>query len=197
MKGLLRKDIAYMKPLQTAGLLLASSFIFLISDMPLALSYIVLLGTAFSQVSFTYDEQNGGMRYILSLPVTRAQYVQSKYVFLLGAQLCMLAIGMVLRLWVRHEGAFLPWAGLGIACYLAVTALYIPLMLILNKNREILGTISAMLPFILVIVRKKMGKINVPTVYNGEYLLPLLIGSLVLLILSYHISLRIIEKKEY
>lgn len=198
MKGLLRKDIAYLKPLQTAGLMLASGFIFLITDMPLALSYIVLLGTAFSQVSFTYDEQNGGMRYILSLPVSRAQYVQSKYIFLLGIQLCMLLIGMVLRLWIRQETAmFLPWTGLGIAVYIAVTAVFVPLLLILGKQREILGTMLSVVPFGVIMLRKNIRKTYVPTVYRGEYLLPLLIVSLVLLVLSYYISLRIIDKKEY
>ena len=198
MKALLIKDLAYMKPLQTVGLMLAGSLIFMITDMPLALSYIVLLGTAFSQVSFTYDEQKGGMRYILSLPISRAQYVQSKYIFLLGIQLCMLLIGMILRLCIGGERAgVLPWIGIGIAFYLAVTAVFIPALLILGRRREMLGSMLTVIPFILAVLRRSIGGALPLMVWQGAHLLPMMIGSLILLVISYIISLRIMEKKEY
>ena len=198
MKGLLIKDFVYLKPLQTVGLMLAGSLIFMITDMPLALSYIVLLGTAFSQVSFTYDEQKGGMRYILSLPISRAQYVQSKYIFLLGIQFCMLLIGMILRLCIGGERAgVLLWIGIGIAFYLAVTAVFIPALLILGRRREMLGSMLTVIPFILAVLHRSIGGALPLMVWQGAHLLPLLIGSLILLVISYFISLRIMEKKEY
>lgn len=198
MKGLLIKDFVYLKPLQTVVLMLAGSLIFMITDMPLALSYIVLLGTAFSQVSFTYDEQKGGMRYILSLPISRAQYVQSKYIFLLGIQLCMLLIGMILRLCIGGERAgVLLWIGIGIAFYLAVTAVFIPALLILGRRREMLGSMLTVIPFILAVLRRSIGGALPLMVWQGVHLLPLLIGSLILLVISYFISLRIMEQKEY
>jgi len=199
VKGLLIKDFVYLKPLQKVSLILVCSLMFLANDILLAMSYVVLMSSLFVRVTFTYDEQMGGMKYILTLPVTRAQYVGSKYIFILGMHGCALLGGVVLRLLFRREidGLF-TWLGSGVALYMAMTALLMPLFLGLHgKRRENVMTIIALVPFGLMLLRQRIGWAAEVSAPSGMYLLLLLIGSIVLLVLSYCISLRIIEKKEY
>ncbi len=199
MKGLLLKDIAYLKPGQTIGFMLICSIMFLVDDVLLAMSYVVLVASIFSQLTFTYDEQMGTMKYILTLPVTRAQYAGSKYIFVLGIHGCTLLTGMVLRLLLRREMAGLfAWLGLGVALYMASTALLVPLFLVLHgKRREIVMTVVVLLPFMLMLLRQRLGWLTEVSVPSGGLLLPMLLGGLLLLAVSYRVSLRIMDKKEY
>ena len=58
------------------------------------MSYIIMLFGMLALSTLSYDEENDGMAYLMTLPVSRYQYVLSKYLFLL----LFLAVGAVASL---------------------------------------------------------------------------------------------------
>ncbi len=98
MKGLMIKDINIMRgnarailPVMGIGVIYV---FFTDTKISFGMSYIIMLFGMLALSTLAYDEENDGMAYLMTLPVSRYQYVLSKYLFLL----LFLAVGVVASL---------------------------------------------------------------------------------------------------
>lgn len=84
MKGMLIKDFMLLKnQKQFFVVILVFAFMFfgMYDDATFAFTYIVVLCTLFTISTISYDEYDNGMSYLFTLPISRKGYVKEKYVF--------------------------------------------------------------------------------------------------------------------
>lgn len=98
MKGLLIKDMNIMLGniraiLPTLGIGVIYVF-FTDTKISFGMSFMVMLFGMLALSTLAYDEENDGMAYLMTLPVSRYQYVLSKYLFLM----LFLAVGVAVSL---------------------------------------------------------------------------------------------------
>lgn len=94
MKGLLIKDLRLIKTCGLLPLLALSVFVILqlgAGNGEMGVGLTTLIFSLFSITSITYDEYENGMPFLLTLPITRKEYVQEKYV---------LGFGLITVTWV-------------------------------------------------------------------------------------------------
>lgn len=210
MKGLLIKDLSYIKQsklLQTAGLI---TLIFAFAGGNMVTTYLAVMSASMLQTTFTYDEYKGGMKYILTLPVTRKQYVQSKFLLagLLGivGTVFGLAINTVVSL-IKGGSMFeildiaILFAGVMIIVLL-LTAIYIPLLLKFGVERGRLMAFMMMIILAVTIAISVVVLIDVLDRLMSGTEAVILFGVPILVIAavfagSYFVSLQIMEKKEW
>lgn len=99
MKGLLIKDfrvLAKQKKFLILVLLLSVFLAFGSDDVGFAGNYVMLILSTLTLTTISYDEMNGGMLFLLSLPATRKTYVKEKYMFAFLDILTAAVIAMVL-----------------------------------------------------------------------------------------------------
>ncbi|MBQ7832569.1 MAG: ABC-2 transporter permease [Lachnospiraceae bacterium] len=92
MKTLLVKDYRILLTQKKSLLLILIIGIFMVlmtKEMDFLVGYIMMLSIMFSAGTVNYDELDGGMAYILTLPASRKTYAVEKYVLtFLNAVLC-------------------------------------------------------------------------------------------------------------
>lgn len=84
MKGLLIKDfrvLAKQKKFLIVVLALSVFLAFASEDTGFAGNYVMLILSTLTLTTISYDEMNGGMLFLLSLPANRKTYVKEKYMF--------------------------------------------------------------------------------------------------------------------
>lgn len=94
MKGLFVKDLCLMRELKKMVLIIifiSAIFTFSGTDSSFLTGYIVVLTSLLSGMTISYDEMNNGMAFLMTLPVTRKQYVKEKYL----TGIVMILIGIV------------------------------------------------------------------------------------------------------
>lgn len=99
MKGLLIKDLKIIlnqKKLFLVAVLFGAFFAYTNKDVTFAATYIVILMSMLALTTISYDDINGGMLFILSLPTTRKLYVMEKYVFTALNLLCSCVASIVI-----------------------------------------------------------------------------------------------------
>lgn len=87
MKGLLTKDLLILKNMNRSGLiivLLYAMYLFLGMET-FALSFTAIMMVIFCGSTISYDEFDNGFVYLFTMPFTRKQYVQEKYLLLFGS----------------------------------------------------------------------------------------------------------------
>ena len=89
MKGLLKKDLAILfcnKAMLIAAIIVLAAVAFMGSGGgQFIMSYMAVFVPMVINSTISYDDMDNGMEYLMTLPVTRRQYVYSKYVFSAGA----------------------------------------------------------------------------------------------------------------
>ena len=82
MKGLLIKDFLLMKNYKKIAMFMLVIGIFVgMNDVSFASGYILVFVSILSMSTITYDEANHGLNTLLTLPITRSDYVKEKYLF--------------------------------------------------------------------------------------------------------------------
>ena len=84
MKGLLIKDIKLMKQQKLTWILFLAITVFLSftnSNAVFLITYLTTLASTLATGSITVDSQNNGMAFLFTLPSSRKDYVKSKYIF--------------------------------------------------------------------------------------------------------------------
>lgn len=113
MKGLLIKDLRLLinqKRLFIMAICIAVVLTWTSEDVTFAATYIILLLSMLTLTTLSYDLMNGGMLFLLSLPVDRKLYTKEKYVFaflnLLASAVVSLATCVALNFIKGSETAF-------------------------------------------------------------------------------------------
>ena len=154
--------------------------------------------------TITYDELDKGYGFLMTLPIDAETYVREKYFFCLtgGTVSWLVAAGLYMILEMKQQIpvvlVFLPVTAL-------LIALLIPLQLVsgVEKSRVVISGACGVMGA-SVIAFAKLVKTNVLSAFsflnqmNGWILAGIAVVVIVLLILlSYAISVRIMEKKEF
>ena len=208
MKALMLKDLLNMrKYLKTLAIFLVGYLgIAWVTNMP---AFVTSLGVVFcmmvSLLIFTYDEQSKWDAYGLSLPVTRTQVVQAKYLFALLVVLMGCGITALCSVALLLAGCDMAWQELG---FISLGTGYASLLLVgimlpciykvgVEKARFLLLAL-VLVPAGLIYMLMRLG-VPLPD-FSKISPATLLVAAIALLLLlwvvSYQISCRIYAKRE-
>lgn len=215
MKGLLIKDLRLMiRQKRFFFMMLMMSFIFMISmDNPsFIVGYFTLICSFFSISTISYDEINHGYAFLFTLPICKKQYVCSKYLFAMIISLLSWIISMIIAFIYQILSSSIIYSlddfmSNFLIFLTAIITLSIMLPIKLKFGAE-KGNIVQLLIFGIIFVGgilfSKLILIDINVVIQFiEQLSSLLIAvvtlitTLIILFISYHISLQIMYKKEF
>ena len=225
MKGLLIKDfrvLAKQKKFLIVVLLL-SVFLALGSDsVGFAGNYVMLILSTLTLTTISYDEMNGGMLFLLSLPANRKTYVKAKYTFafldILAASVLALVLGYAETVVKKVSFSFGDTASSIMGMMLVVglmLAVAIPLDFKFGAEKGRMIVTGAMIgvafvgiagfKFLTEVlhidllggVTKLLGGIESEAMLNGVIIGGLIVLTVVILFCSYLIANRVMKKKEF
>ena len=216
MRGLLEKDLRLLKGQKNFFLiiLLITVFLSLNSEDNFAVTYLTFIAGFLTISSFGYDDNGNCMPFLLTLPVSRTLYVKSKYV--LGFLLTFIgwAAGMVISMVTAllHKAPptveavlfQLAWVFL----WMIMLSFVLPMLFKFGAEKGRMATLAMMLVFMaIVFVFTKLAEtlgMDVDACLEalaGQQIVVLVAGmavaALIVLLISYSISVKIIQKKEY
>lgn len=217
MKGLLIKDFRLMRGQRTFFLaIIAISILTAVtsSNTLFAISFLGFVCPMFVLSSISYDEFDNGNAFLFSLPITRKGYVFEKYIFglilsisslIFSTAVCLII--SVIKNTVSINEIFIT-ALTVFPAELLILSLMLPFQLKFGAEKgriaiiAVLGGVSV-ISVILVKAAEAMN-INLYELLNAVsklgmqtfFLLYLLI-SFIILIISYRISIKVINKKEF
>jgi len=218
MKGLLIKDVKLMLGQKKFFIVVVGFGIFFMmsnANPVSGVSYITMLLSIFTLSTISYDEFDNGMAFLMTLPIERKTYALEKYVFAglvslisaVGTSVLAYIIGMLMDIPVDMVEV------IGVACVIVlvswlVLSVTIPLQIKFGAEKGRIAMILAMGAIFGVVFALAKGLSNSGTDMFGVVLflqgleawqivsMSILIVVLVLLA-SYSICVRIINKKEY
>lgn len=224
MKGLLRKDFAYIiyqkKPFFIV--LLFALFVPVVTGpgfeaaADFACGYISVVSGIVIVSTIAYDEMDNGFPYLMSMPVSRSMYVNSKYILaLLGAALGILLslILFTVIMLVGEEAAGASDIGKKTAVIffscLMISSVGIPANLKFGGQKGNIVMIAAILAFIalcsgiLKLAEMMTGTkyvdlvIQIFSIEESRFAFILITVTIVCILISYAISRKIMEHKEF
>ncbi|MEE0201632.1 MAG: ABC-2 transporter permease [Muricomes sp.] len=218
MKGLIIKDLCLLKNqlnffyiICIVGIMMA----FTNMNLLFIMNYITIIFTMFTLTTISYDELDNGRAFLFTLPITRKGYVIEKYVLgiLIAAVAWMVSGGIVLVFTVlRHPGTDITESVISMIFYLIIAIVFLDFTLPVqlkfgvDKSRiAIIGVVGAVFLVVFAVV-KLLGMMGIDLVLIIDSLpsaglagvaLFAGIGCILLTVVSYLASLKIIEKKQY
>lgn len=219
VKGLLIKEVKLMKSqmrfffiiLIVWGLVMACTY-----DNVFLIGYTTMLCSIFTLSTFNYDEFENGAAYLMTLPILKRDYIREKYLFgfLLGT-LPTIMISMLLWIVNVVKGmfesplAYLMATAVSLLVGYLLLALEIPLVVRFGREKSrmitmviVIGSMTAGYG-IIGYLNEWMGIDSAETVSGiagldaGVFALLAVTVLAVLMILSYQLSCRFMEKKEF
>ena len=217
MKGLFVKDIELMKQQKQFFILVVVMGVILnlaggSGSVSFATGYFTIVTAIFAITTISYDEFDNGLAFLMTLPVTRKQYVAEKY--LLGAGLTAVAWGIATITGVICKGVAelqvcLSEKIIGTLIYipLALLVLAVSLPLVIHFGAE-KGRYIAMVMWVVIIavvyaLIKTMG-LSADAVdawlnglNRGMVLAGVVLFTVIVYMGSFGIGVRLMEKKEF
>lgn len=217
MRGLLIKDFKLMKGQKNFIIAIVAISLIMIITSPETLfpvGFLGFVGPLFSLSSISYDEFDNGNAFLFSLPITRKGYVLEKYIFGLILGIAFLLLGTVISLigiGITKTGGFneiiITTSSL-FPAILLLLSIMLPFILKYGGEKGRIAIIGVMgFIFVVGLVLKKTTEYmgidlyallkNLPQFEPQVYILLFLLLSVVVLGISYFISLAILRKKEF
>lgn len=216
MLGLLEKDFRLLKGQKNFFLiiLLITVLLSLNSEDNFAVTYLTFIAGFLTISSFGYDDNGNCMPFLMTLPVSRTLYVKSKYV--LGFLLTF--IGWMAGMVISMVTAFLhkaPPTAEAVLFQLAWVFLWmimlsfvLPMLFKFGAEKGRMATLAMMLVFMaIVFVFTKLAEelgMDVDACLDAlasQQIVVLVAGmavvALIMVLISYSISAKIVQKKEY
>lgn len=219
MKGLFVKDLLIMKKQwKFFGLLALIGFIMIATNVePMFINtYLTFVFSSFVLSTISYDDYENGFSFLFSLPVSREGYVREKYLFCL----CNAAVGwslsfafLLLTMTVRKQpfifGELLMTGGMNLLVVLVFLGISIPIRIKLGaeKGKLVYFGIAGVIVILFVLMDTWMK--NHPSaiaasqieqfIDNNALWLEGLVAIIAIGIfaISYAVSLKVLEKKEF
>lgn len=218
MKGLLKKDLAILfcnKAMLIAAIIVLAAVAFMGSGGgQFIMSYMAVFVPMVINSTISYDDMDNGMEYLMTLPVTRRQYVYSKYVFSAGAGfLCWIfscVMGTLSNVIHGNQGdsgewLFLCLMSLGILLF--TSSIIIPVQLKFGAEKAKIAMLLIMVgvagvTWLFINIKKAvfpdgMKLISFLNDYPFAYVGIVLLFVLAAFFISLFVSIRIFEKKEW
>jgi len=216
MRGLLIKDFKTVTARNKTFLLLAIMIIFIMifTDNPSFISgYVTVLCTVLVISTISYDEFDNGYAFLFTLPITRRLYVKEKYVFSLVYSSIIFVITTTIILVcavVRNTEADATTMVTIFAVSVLILCIAIPVQLKYGSEKSRIAMLIIMGALVLLFVvpyfvlnELELG-INTDSLTKTISLIPKLVFpilaalvALVAVLISYGLSVRIMEKKEF
>lgn len=218
MKGLLIKDFKLLKNQRqffSIVTLICMVCMFLYDNATFAISYMTIVFSLFTLSTISYDEYDNGMAYLFTLPFSRKEYVQEKYIFgvltTVGALAAVSVLGFIFS--VIRSSAFETeeWVA-GVTVSFLVTILLltitIPLQLKFGSDRSRIALLAvfgccALAAYIAVTIVRFAG-IKVMEIFDRlvaqcpEVLIVTgCLTGVLAVAASYLVSLKIMKKKQF
>ena len=213
MKGLILKDLYSMKIYLKSYMSMFLFFMIFAVAMK-SPAYMVFMGTVMGISTLfavlSVDEASG-FAFSMTLPVTRKQIVQEKYLFFVG-MMCLIwgitiAFGLVIYVFVKGDVIECLVSALACAAfYLFIMALILPVTLKWNIQKARYVMLAAVaLPCVMVITWARMQETNqnlfaAEAIWDkriGILIAGICLSAIVVYFVSYCISLQIFAKKEF
>lgn len=210
MKGLLIKDLRLMAT-QFAFFLLMPVIGVMIAvptgDMEIGFSYITAISGVIGVTTINFDSYDNGFVYLFTLPISRRGYVKEKYVFaMLSSAVVMITVGLFMwaLMVVANPGNryiltdFLKDIETCYMIFLTVIALMLPVFFEFGSERSRFVILFIGLIFISVTIVSPVDifqDIEIGGENGMKVITPVL--CLVWLYVSYLISVKIMERKEF
>ena len=215
MKGLMIKD---WKLLKNQGRFYAVIVIFALiimianeSGYTFAGYYLTFLASLFTLSTFSYDEENGGTGFLMTLPADRKTYVKEKFLFgilLTGGSWLVSCLLSAVFLMIRKPGEsplslMPPMLGL-LAVFTLLLIAAIPMVLRFGPERGRLGLVGVIgiATLLLIAVSRTAGGAAealgaVLTRYTAVFAVIAVVLYLAVIMACYRISVRVMEKREF
>lgn len=214
MKGLLIKDWKLLLRNQKSFLVIMSVMMVLymaIGNPVFVISYTPMLCVFVALSTITYDMFDNGAAFLFSLPFSRKDYVREKYIF--SGLITLTAWGISVLVAVGYSVVkgedwkeLLMTAGVLLVMAILLMGVSVPLQLKFGaeKSRVVVILVMAVMFGMVIGFFKVMEILNLKPqqilsiFYNMNTLLALagIVIFLVLMCISYHTSVRIMQKKE-
>lgn len=218
MKALLIKDMNLLKgQKQFFGALIAIMIMFTViqNDPAFVITYITLMFSILTTTTMGYDDFENGMCYFLTLPISRRQYVTEKYIFGVLSSVCgVLGASVFTSASFLIRGINYPWdewrAAVTVCILLIAAALSVTMPIQFKFGSEksrmaIFGVFGAGCLGVFAIGKLceaagiKIEELlenalvkNLTTTFWG-----ISIVSVIILVSSYLVSVRVLEKREF
>ena len=220
MKGLLIKDLKLInnngKNLLLVFLIIGTMMGIMTKELYAAVGYVTFIFTLFMVSTISYDEYDNGYPFLFTLPITRRQYVNEKYVFVLIMTAISFLVGIisvVVQFFLLTPKESLTELILMYGVYtitvLILNDIMIPLKLRFEseKGRLVIPIVFGGAMVIALIAAKLAGMLSetlkekfLLAAFNiGEYGIAaiVIVAAVIVTIASWFWSQRILEKKEF
>lgn len=217
MRGLLIKDFKLMKGQKNffiITLVAAVGMAAFMDDASFVIGYMTFLGAMFTLSSISYDEFDNGNAFLFSMPITRRDYVVEKYVFglIVGGASWILGTAFTIAGGIMNHSIIVPDTIMGALSLLPILLILLAVMLPFHfkfggeKSRFaiicavlIAFAIAFAIVRILALFHIDVVEVlnNLPAMSMGVLIAVVLGVSVVLLFLSYKISVKILNRKEF
>ena len=217
MKGLLVKDFQYMLTQKTFFIMIITLGIalsFLTASAGFVVGYIVFILGFFTLNTITFDEMDNGFAYLFTLPISRKTDVLEKYIFGIFASAIATVIAVALGVAsnaIIHQGdttdiLITGAVSFGLVC--VFLALNLPIHLRFQGEKARMVLIMLMAAFLgIVVFLVNANFLSGETFANTIALvtgwgivlrvLALIAALTVMFFISYLISIRVLNKKEF
>lgn len=217
MKGLLIKDMKLMGNMKNSFLLIlliAIAMTTYIKDTTFLITYLGLIGTTFATSTLSYDEFDNGYSFLMSLPVTRKGYVLEKFGFglllsgggwLLGTILALVS-GIVRGSAEPLDVVMNSLVLLPMVFFLLAVMIPFRLKFGSEKGRVIMICVAGAAFLLFAVAAEVFKRVhlnlddiggNLPLLSDGTIVVGAVVLGIVILLVSYRISVSILEKKEF
>lgn len=218
MKGLFIKDIALMKHNKRLLMIIFLTVLFLLMsgmNSSFLMGYMPFICCILTMGTISYDEYENGLPFLFTLPVSRKEYVKEKFLlgFLTGgAGFLVSSVVTTVMQWVKTpEMEFLQWF-LFCGCFLIFLAIFLGLMIPIqlkygsDKGKIVfLGTFLILIALFYLItnISEKFSldlggvKQFLTGISDGQFFVGGILLAVVVLGISYYVSICIMEKKEF
>ena len=207
MSGLLIKDLYFIKR-QKIYIFVILMLIFAWQSPAFVASYSGILSSSLLVATMSYDNFEGGLGYLMTLPVTRKMYVRSKYLLSLIVSFFFLTVamasGMGMRFIVSGNVSYLDFGDAFVSMIVidtALTMVNIPSILKWGPEKGRIATFAIVAVCVAATyVLFEMGLEMPDFLRNIDFFAgaaAVLALSAVLRLISYAVSVRIMEKKEF
>ena len=217
MKGLLEKDLRLMISRKQSILIFIVASIFVAFTMKgsFVVSYLTMLFTVIAISTLSYDEYDNGFAFLMTLPFSRKTYVREKYIFTLFAEITAWIVSVILYYAVN----MIKGVRLDLLSEAPVLLMYLPLLFLMacmmlpiqfrfgaEKSRTayfiVIGGLAVLLFIVFKLIGNGDGSIDIIEKALSFLLSPVGIITvtavfLILFAVSYLLSVRIMEKKEF
>lgn len=212
MKGLLIKDFALIKnQKQFIGVMLIMVLVFLIAQdkSSFVIGYAIVMSSSLALTTISYDEFNNGTAFLFTFPLFRKDYVLEKYIFgslMIGIASVLMTILVSVLSVVRGQGNDIIvenvlTAVLTMAITIGILALSLPLHFKFGAEKSRMALMGVIAGVFLAVYWLALAGKDLKDVFSvlpvGAYVTGGIIIEILLLIISYKISVKIIENKEY